>query len=181
MKACEFFLFRYRKKTCINFGLYGSFFIYLEKRVANRCYLWEVYLVFFFRKYLVWCAKVWVYSEKQLFKKLAVFSSIFVANTKTFSDYNFVTPLSGCNGTRTHTHLVRKLTLNHLAKLAFFREKYIAKMFSLKISECFCYVNVFSNYFLWEFSGIRIRCHVSVLPEKSLNRLVLVCFIFTFF
>ena len=27
--------------------------------------------------------------------------------------------LSDCNGTRTHTHLVRKRTLNHLAKLAF--------------------------------------------------------------
>ena len=26
--------------------------------------------------------------------------------------------LSDCNGTRTHNHLVRKLTLNHLAKLA---------------------------------------------------------------
>ena len=36
-----------------------------------------------------------VYSEKQLFKKLAVFSSIFVADTKIFSDYNFVAPLIG--------------------------------------------------------------------------------------
>ena len=61
------------------------FFTYLEKRVANRYYLWEVYLV--------WCAKVWVYSEKQLSKKLAVFSSIFVADTKIFSEYNFVAPL----------------------------------------------------------------------------------------
>ena len=26
--------------------------------------------------------------------------------------------LSDCNGTRTHNHLVRKRTLNHLAKLA---------------------------------------------------------------
>ena len=36
-----------------------------------------------------------VYSEKQLFKKLAVFSSVFVADTKIFSDYNFVAPLIG--------------------------------------------------------------------------------------
>ena len=28
--------------------------------------------------------------------------------------------LTDCNGTRTHNHLVRKRTLNHLAKLAYF-------------------------------------------------------------
>ena len=29
-----------------------------------------------------------------------------------------IQPLSDCNGTRTHNHVVRKRTLNHLAKLA---------------------------------------------------------------
>ena len=35
-----------------------------------------------------------VYSEKQQFKRLAVISSIFVADTKIISDYNFVAPLT---------------------------------------------------------------------------------------
>ena len=32
--------------------------------------------------------------------------------------------LSDCNGTRTHNHLVRKRTLNHLAKLTKLTKKY---------------------------------------------------------
>ena len=34
------------------------------------------------------------------------------------SNYEVKRPLSDCNGTRTHNHLVRKRTLKHLAKLA---------------------------------------------------------------
>ena len=44
---------------------------------------------------------MFVYSEKQLSKKLAVFSSIFVANTKIFFDYNFVPPLKEYTSTVT--------------------------------------------------------------------------------
>ena len=43
LKVCEFFLFRHSKKTCMRFGLREPFsHIYLEKRVANRCYLLEI-------------------------------------------------------------------------------------------------------------------------------------------
>ena len=62
-----------------------------------------------------------------------------------------------------------------------FSGKYVEKTFSLKrllVSEC-----ILKLIFLWELQRIKIRdmFHVSVFPEKSLNRLVLVCFIFICF
>ena len=41
----------------------------------------------------IWATASGFYSEKQQFKRLAVFSSIFVNNTKIIADYNFVAPL----------------------------------------------------------------------------------------
>ena len=65
--------------------------------------------------------------------------------------------LSDCNGTRTHNHLVRKRTLNHLAKLA-------------KWLSC-----VVSTYLYGAFDCMLLSCHVRVqkwihtlqLPESQ--------------
>ena len=49
--------------------------------------------------------------------------------------------LSDCNGTRTHNHLVRKRTLNHLAKLA----KWLSCVLSTYLYGAYGYVSIMSR------------------------------------
>ena len=52
-----------------------------------------------------------------------------------FSRSKYSTTLSDCNGTRTHNHLVRKRTLNHLAKLDNIRHfKFLLLIFFSRVS-----------------------------------------------
>ena len=52
--------------TCINFSLHESFSQIWRKRVANRYYLWEVYLVFYLQIFSLMC------QSESLFWKTAV-------------------------------------------------------------------------------------------------------------
>ena len=66
--------------------------------------------------------------------------------------------LSDCNWTRTQNHLVRKRTLNHLAKLA----KWLSR--------------VLSTYLCGSFDGMFLSCHVCVSEWiHSENLLVFLC------
>ena len=50
--------------------------------------------------------------------------------------------LSGCNGTRTHKHLVRKRILNHLAKLAKLSARLRTKWLWVRVPLQSCKINV---------------------------------------
>ena len=65
-------------------------FAYLEKRLAKRYYLSEVNVVFYLQRYSLMCQTDWfLYGET-----IGSISSIFVADTKIISGYNFVAPLT---------------------------------------------------------------------------------------
>ena len=63
--------------------------------------------------------------------------------------------LSDCNGTRTHNHLVRKRTLNHLAKMIS-----LAKWLSVRLPTKWLWVQVslqsLKKFLFWDFSEWKI-------------------------
>ena len=83
--------FQTEQKTCLMLWLVWIFLAFLEKRKPHK-YCWKEVNYLFFRGYLVWCAKMWIYYEKW-FKMLAVFLPTFVVDKKIFS-YNFGSPVS---------------------------------------------------------------------------------------
>ena len=70
------------------------------------------------------------------------FQSECTLNVKELPAWNrhVICSLCDCNGTRTHNHLVRKQTLNHLAKLA-----YLAKCLSVHLTEDLILFNQLSS------------------------------------
>ena len=63
--------------------------------------------------------------------------------------------LSDCNGTRTHNHLLRQRTLNHLAKLA----KWLSRVVSTYLYDAFDWMFLSSHVRIWEW------IHTLQLPE----------------
>ena len=84
------------EKRDLDFGLFESFFAFLEVRRLEKCCLWEVYLVFYMQMFhLIWQSVNLLW--KQQFKMLVTFSPISVADKKvTFGEIGCKLPPRGC-------------------------------------------------------------------------------------
>ena len=80
----------------------------------------------------------------------------FVVNSLNFSNFSY---LSDCNWTRTNNHLVRKRTLNHLAKLTLKRLSCVVSAYLYGAFDCMflsCHVRV-SEWIQTKWLSVRLR------------------------
>ena len=78
-----------------------------------------LYLLLLFKKAVVFNYKIMFYVlERNVFFAAFKIAQFYRFLKFTIQSYKLSFSLSDCNGTRTYIHLIRKRTLNHLAKLA---------------------------------------------------------------